>query len=221
MPCTRAITGTGSRWMRQHHAAALREQPLVVVERRLRRASPSGRGRRRRPCPRRRSPPRAPARRRQCGRAAACSAASMRFGQRVEGLRPVQRQRDARRARRSRCSTSGVSAAGHRSGLLFDGAGRLRALAQLELLDLAGARSSGSPRSGPRAAPCSRPAAPCSARPVRPALTVAPAFSLDEGHRRLAPLRVGPRDHRAGQHRRVAVQRVLDLDRADVLAAAR
>jgi hypothetical protein len=44
-------------------------------------------------------------------------------------------------------------------------------------------------------------------------------LELDEGARRLAPLLVGPRDHRRLQHRRVLVERVLDLDRRDVLAA--
>jgi hypothetical protein len=44
-------------------------------------------------------------------------------------------------------------------------------------------------------------------------------LELDVGERRLAPLRIGPRHDGAGHHGGVAVQRVLHLDRADVLAA--
>ena len=50
-------------------------------------------------------------------------------------------------------------------------------------------------------------------------VTLASGLQLDEGARRLAPLRVGLGDHRRGQHRRVAVEHVLDLERRDVLAA--
>ena len=44
-------------------------------------------------------------------------------------------------------------------------------------------------------------------------------LQLDERARRLAPLRVGLRDDRRGEHRRMAIEHVLDLERADVLAA--
>ena len=47
----------------------------------------------------------------------------------------------------------------------------------------------------------------------------APCFSVDEGAGRFAPFRVGPRDDRGFEHRRMAVEHVLDLDRRDVLAA--
>ena len=50
-------------------------------------------------------------------------------------------------------------------------------------------------------------------------VAVAPRFSVDEGAGRLAPFLVRPRDHGAVDHSRVAVERALDLDRADVLAA--
>ncbi len=44
-------------------------------------------------------------------------------------------------------------------------------------------------------------------------------LQLDEGARRLAPFLVGPCDDGGGLDRRVLVERVLDLDRGDVLAA--
>jgi hypothetical protein len=47
----------------------------------------------------------------------------------------------------------------------------------------------------------------------------APSLELDEGARRLAPLRVGPRHHRGGQHVGVAVKHVFHLDGRNVLAA--
>ncbi len=141
-----------------------------------------------------------------------------RLGQRVEGLRPVQRQRDhaalVARAQHQRFVVQSCASYSIAAGAL----GRARAAGTSGSCRC---RSSGSPRSGSRAAPCSRPAGPCNARSARPPSTVAPALSLDEGQRRLAPFRVGLGHHRAGHHRRVAVQRVLDLDRADVLAAAR
>src|SRR5690606_26258773 len=42
--------------------------------------------------------------------------------------------------------------------------------------------------------------------------------ALDEGERGLAPLRIGLGAHPAGEHRRMGVENVLDLDRRDVLA---
>ncbi len=47
-----------------------------------------------------------------------------------------------------------------------------------------------------------------------------PGLQLDKGNRRLAPLLVRSRHHRTGQHRRVTVQGILDLERADIFAAA-
>ena len=44
-------------------------------------------------------------------------------------------------------------------------------------------------------------------------------LELDERARRLAPPRVGLGDHRGGEHRGMAVEHVLDLERRDVLAA--
>ena len=51
------------------------------------------------------------------------------------------------------------------------------------------------------------------------AVASAPGLSVTKAHGALAPLRVGPRDHGGLEHRRVAVERALDLDRGDVLAA--
>ena len=50
-------------------------------------------------------------------------------------------------------------------------------------------------------------------------VSVVPGLQHDERLRRLAPLLVRHADHRAFEHRRVLVERVLDLGRADVLAA--
>ncbi len=47
----------------------------------------------------------------------------------------------------------------------------------------------------------------------------AAGLELDEGAGRLAPFLVGLRHHRGGLHGRMLVERVLDLDRGDVLAA--
>ena len=46
-----------------------------------------------------------------------------------------------------------------------------------------------------------------------------PGLQLDEGARRLAPFLVGLGHHGGGLHRRMLVERVLDLDRGNVLAA--
>ena len=51
------------------------------------------------------------------------------------------------------------------------------------------------------------------------ALTCAPALSVTNAHGRLAPVRIGPRDHGRLHHLRMAIQALLDLERADVLAA--
>jgi hypothetical protein len=47
----------------------------------------------------------------------------------------------------------------------------------------------------------------------------APNFSSTKRTGRLAPLRIRARHHSGGQHVRVAVEHVLDLDGRDVLAA--
>src|SRR5215510_14453682 len=92
----------------------------------------------------------------------------------------------------------------------------LRQLAQLEFLDLTGARLR---QFGEHDV-----ARAFEAREVLPApgdelvgARLAPGLELNEGARCLAPFRVRFRHHGGGRHRRMLVERVLDLDRGDVL----
>src|SRR5690348_3988896 len=101
---------------------------------------------------------------------------------------------------------------------LLDRAGRPDALAKHELLDLAGRRlrelaEYHAPR---RLEPRQVGAAMLNQLGLGDARA---GPDLDERAGRLAPLRVGLRNHRRRQHGGMAVERVLDLDRADVFAA--
>src|SRR5262245_1624075 len=100
----------------------------------------------------------------------------------------------------------------------LDRGSRLHALAQHELLDLPGRRlGDHAEHHASRALEAREQAAA-----VLDDLLFGGArirLELDERARRLAPLRVGLRHHGGREHRRVAVDRVLDLERRDVLAA--
>src|SRR5258708_8621583 len=96
--------------------------------------------------------------------------------------------------------------------------GGLRLLPQQEFLDL--------PRRGLRQHAEHHVARRLEAREARAAVVddlpfrdLRARLQLDERTRRLAPLRVGLRDHARGEDRRVPVEHVLHLERRDVLAA--
>src|SRR5438067_7239282 len=122
----------------------------------------------------------------------------------------------AAKATRGRSTPTRYSLVGPLSllGPLLDRAGRLHLFAQHELLDLAGRRFGQLAEDDPfrRLEACE----------VLPAMFDQIGFGharswlhFDEGAWRLAPLRIGLGDDRRGQHRRMAVERVLDLARAD------
>src|SRR5438067_10125054 len=101
---------------------------------------------------------------------------------------------------------------------LFDRARRSRALAQYELLDLAGR--------GLRQLAEDHFLRRLEAREMHAAVLdqvglrdLRIRFDLHERARRFAPLRIGLRDDRSGKHRRMTIEHILDLERADVLAA--
>src|SRR5438105_11270820 len=128
------------------------------------------------------------------------------------------------RASRSRLTSGSESPLGSGSAALvmvlssFDRTGRSCPLAQHELLDLAG----GSLRDLLEAHLARHLVGRQQGAAMRDELGGAhrdAALELDEGERRLAPFRIGPRHHCAGHHRGVAIERILHLQGADVLPA--
>jgi hypothetical protein len=53
---------------------------------------------------------------------------------------------------------------------------------------------------------------------ISASVVVAPILQLDEGSRHFAPLLVGLGDHGSSDHRRVAIEHILDFQRRNVFA---
>src|ERR1700682_1277361 len=99
----------------------------------------------------------------------------------------------------------------------FDGARRARSLAKQEFLHLAGRRLRQLAENDLLRRLEARKVLPAMLDQVRIGHGGA-RLDLDEGARRLAPLRVGLRDDGGREHRGMTVQNILHFKRADVLA---
>src|SRR2546429_2879836 len=223
IPCTRAITGTGRRRsvsiMRVHCADSPREYSSEGCARISFRSWPA-----------QNALPTAAitTTRAEASLAIAsssrCSAASIASDRALKACGRLSVRVMTPRASRSRLTSGSESPLGSSSAAVvmvsssFDRTGGSRPLAQHELLDLAGGSLRDLLEAHLARHLVGRQQGAAMPDELGGAHRAA-ALELDEGERRLAPFRIGPRHHGAGHHRGMAVERIFHLQGADVLPA--